>query len=444
MAVSKSEIITTAGGGLVLAALVFGAGLFLMGTKHAETEIPEAEPAKKDEKKDGKEKKEEKKEKAGEKEGTKEAKADKEEKEGAKKEGEGEEKKEGESKKKEGGHETAEEDKTPIKPAFGEIETEAEEFASKGDMAVARGHFDEAVEAYTRALRSEPADKVLPFLLLKLGDATLGLAQPSQARHEKALKHYARLVADFPESAPAEQGQFMAAECYRALGRVEEASDAYGQFARRFPDAPRANLARLHRAEALIMLDEAPEALVLLEALRKLDLPSEQKSQVLVLSAQARLKLARNGRLPEDRTKVKAEVIDLEDKHARDASLKIDFDDDAKVEGKEEAKAPTTQKPAAPKVASSVRTESNDLSAAVPPPPGVPDSQWAAIERSAYAGNLKEAHRLLSPWLTENEPADLVSQRLVAWGDLLRHLADNREKTSLRSVADAKEERAKP
>ncbi|GMV81902.1 MAG: hypothetical protein AMXMBFR7_30860 [Planctomycetota bacterium] len=285
----KQDLISILGGGLALSALIFGAGLFLLGsssTPHADAHGHEAEA------------------KSGE--ATEHAKSSDAsshaEEEHAEAHGEAHADAHGEPGKSEHTAEPAhgKAAESPhaapdVAPTGGVLDA-----IEAGESALARGRPDQALTHLQRAMKMTHPEPPSPRLLLSFARATLASdLLPTQKRNEAALAQYARLLAEHPHAPQRHEAQYGMARCYLALGKMNEAMEVLGEYERQFPDGPQALDAKLTRAEILLAKNTPMEALKLLTALRPEKLTQVQHGQIELLRANAHLKLAHSGRTPE-------------------------------------------------------------------------------------------------------------------------------------------------
>jgi tetratricopeptide (TPR) repeat protein len=403
-----SELLTVAGGGLAVSAIVFGVGLFLLGSEsHPATPEPTKAkaPAEKEKSGHGAAKKKEEHKSAAKQNGAIEIQGD-----GAiqlqgtakevhasppKAEGHAEK---GKEKEKAGGNEKNGEETTerPRVPSPADYKV----LVASGDAALARGRADAALLQYQAAATQMEGGKPGPELLQRLAQAaTQSQELPIQSRYEKALSCYSRIVLDHSSSPQAERAQYELGLCLTKLSRPAEAKDAYLEHLQRFPEGEHRHDAVAALVDILLAEHEPAQALKYLEPELQGVLPPEVRGRMESRFARAKLDLARGidkPKIPER----KADATGLEDLR------------------KELGRPEVLPTPPAPK-----DTRNDDAQPLLPESTraDIPESQWAAARFALDHGKLREAERLLSPWYKDDfSTQEQGKARLLAWAGLLR------------------------
>ncbi len=459
------------GGAMAMGAVIFGLGLFLLGSSNSKAKTESKDAKVEEEKKeepaadehgghgDAKKKadphakkadahgEEAKKDEHGKEEGKEDAHGKKSKGEKAEKGGHGEE-----------GHGKEEkEDKSPKYPTR-EPRVEMEEWIGDGEKALTYGNAVQACEkfnmAYKRVQDGAGLDNVRALALLRLADATrINDTIPAQRRSERAMELYSRLMAAYPNTSQAQNAQFQVGYCYEELGQFGEAEQAFDRFVSLYPHSEKVPDARLSQAANEIVLGDPFKAKKLLQALLKQTLTPETRTRVLARIAQADLMIARQGQLPDEAALARAEAVQLRETPkpvqkpketsavpAPEPVVAKDTKEEPDSQGRRFVFNPLAMKnsPLTPEPKATVKapekkadlkllTVDDQKELASIKPASIPDEQWKRITRSLDTGNLKEASHLMRTYLDEKDPQNgLNAEQYLAWARVLRKVAERK------------------
>jgi tetratricopeptide (TPR) repeat protein len=436
MKTNGKDWISVLGGALAMAAVIFGVGLYLLGSS-ATKKLPantEEKIAKEDAHGDAHGEKAEKK---ADEHGHGEAKSEK--KEDA--HGESKDKKDKKEKKDDshgGGHgEEKKEEKPPRIPPR-KSKDQMSEWIADGEKALTYGNYEQAVEKFNLALKLAPNEQGLDDLkslaMVRLADATRKCDSIAmQRRSERALDLYSKLLAEYPNSREAETAQFNVGFCLEELGKFAEAEQAFGRFASQYPFSSKVPDARVNQAANLMVQNEALKAKKLLQTTLKLEMNDDTRSRVLARIAQADLMLARQGLLPDEAQVAKAEAVALKEqpKKTPPPPEKAPVRDDERGTygfSPQNFQAATNLKAnTQPGQVTSLLTEDDQKQLAAVKPNGIPEEQWLRVIRSLDTGNLGEARHLMRSYLDESGPNNSVNpQQYLNWARVLRSVAERK------------------
>jgi tetratricopeptide (TPR) repeat protein len=284
-----------------------------------------------------------------------------------------------------------------------------EVLCNKGDAAAACGRYDDAIRYYTLALKNIPPEKKSECVL-RLADATrLSPSLPAQLRAQKALEGYSRILAEDPKCSVAGEAQFQVGNCLATQNRWQEGLEAFNRYEKNYPIGPHSQEVRYRRAEGLSILGNPDQAGEILEQLVQEEQNPERKSRAILLLARVKLQMVRTDAytpaqgLPE---------MHREEIQARPPEIK-ESGDTGDGEQPQKGSAPVT----------AVRQ-----GISVPTPKGVPETQWAGITRCVESGNLREAQRLVRPYM---ERKDDQAQNALVWAHWARLLKATAERGAL-------------
>ena len=443
------------GGAMAMGAVVFGLGLFLLGSSSPKPAAGKEEKEAKVEEKVDEHTKEEKGH--GEKKpAAPKKKEEKEKKETDVKEGEdtehAKENKEGKGKEGKGEGKEPKEDKSPKYPTR-DPKVQMEEWIGEGEKAMSYGNALEACEKFNMAYKLVPdgkgLDDVRALALLRLADATrVNDTIAAQRRSERALELYSRLMADYATSPQAESAQFQVGYCYEELAQFGEAEQAFDRFVALYPHSEKVPEARLSQAANQIVVGDPFKAKKLLQALLKQTLTPDTRSRALARIAQADLMIARQGQLPDEAAMARAEAVQIrETPKATVKTQEAPAPEANNTSNKEDnssrsfvfnplamkkiplaiAETPARKTTPEKKVDLKLLSEDDQKELAAIKPPSVPEEQWMRITRSLDTGNLKEASHLMKMYLDEKDPQNgLNAQQYLAWARVLRKVAERK------------------
>lgn len=295
----------------------------------------------------------------------------------------------------------------PVQPRYvksPDTTVDFEVYRGKGDSAAACGRYDDAIRHYTMALKTVPPEKKAD-LELRLADATrLSPSLPLQLRSQKALESYSRILAEHPKSGAVAEAQFQVGACLAAQRRWQEALEAFNRYDKNYPLGSHHEEVRYRRAEALSTLGNPDQAGEILEQLVQDETSPERKSRAILLLARVKLQMVRTDNLTPSLPETHREEIKARPTETGEPANQQQVLDE-------------TPKPTTPVAA--VRPGIN-----IPAPKSVPEAQWAGISRCVESGNLREAQRLVRPYV--EHAGNEAQQALVwaYWGRLLKAAAE--------------------
>lgn len=270
----------------------------------------------------------------------------------------------------------------------GEVAEALKQFETQFNDNYSRGSFEDARAIALKA--STLTHKEDPEWLRRTADATyLSEALPSQRRAQKALEIYSALLANSAPGADKQWAQYRVCLCLRQLGRWEDALQAIERFLSGYPESDRATELSLYRAQGLTALGHRDEAQLEIENLIKTPASREVHATALVELARMNLDRSKNEAAEVRINNVtRAEVIDL-------------------------SKYPEDSPEPVRRIA--------------PVPVDVPDAQWESIRRALELGEIKEAQRLLNPWI-DSESVLSEDQRArvsIKYANMVREMAQS-------------------
>lgn len=296
------------------------------------------------------------------------------------------------------GHESPEDAKEPpkVRPAG-----DYAECLAAGDAAMARGRPEKAAVHYLAATAYSKDARLPPELLFRLAQATVGANDlPVQKRYEKALGYHAKILMEYPDSPHAERSQYELGVCYFKLGRIEEAREAFEQHLARFPSGAFRVDACLDLVDIYLAARKPSMAQEVLVSLKGETMTSEKFGRMEASIARTKLDLARH---LEEEAKVEAPISDK-----------------GEVINVKKASPAEEPKPEKPRE-DSAHPHSEEPSTSIPP------AVWQAAVHSLDIGQFSEARRLLSPWNEDPQTETREEgRRLLAWAELLRTSCDSR------------------
>jgi len=325
-----------------------------------------------------------------------------------------------------------------------------EQWVAKGDAALARGRPDDAIEQYAKAAKAGPLGAEAPRIMMRWAEAYReSRVLPLQRRTLKAQEILSRVLSDYPDFVEAEEALLRLGDCYRAMSKWQEVYDTYTKYIEQYPDGQGVFHSRMMQADALIALERSTEALELLKRTGGKALPPDRKATLLAKTAAAKLQLARAGQLPLGESAPLAEEVSLiKDQKAVTATeiteeapapKKVSLPMRAGKIGVPEMLArpketashsqpnepvqpkaqPQPQPEAQPQLKEIVSLQQGKTAAEL----GIPADQWEAVRKAVAAGKIKEARRLLQPWLEDTTRTP--EQMAATWMEWARMLNDH-------------------
>jgi tetratricopeptide (TPR) repeat protein len=228
------------------------------------------------------------------------------------------------------------------------------------------------------------------------------------------LESYSRILTENPKSSVSGEAQYQVGVCLAVQNRWQEALEAFDRYEKNHPFGAHSEEVRYRRAEGLSTMGNPDQAAEILEQLVQEERDAERKSRAILLLARVKLQMVRTDSYvpPQGLPETHREEIE-----ARPPEVGV-----SKV-GEAQDHAMSSDAPAL-----AVRPGIN-----VPAPKSVPETQWAGISRCVESGNLREAQRLLRPYV---ENAGDPSQSALVWTHWAHLLKAAAERGSLDARMD--------
>lgn len=346
-----------------------------------------------------------------------------------------------------GGHAVEHEEPKKVTPADPKV---IEQLVAKGDAALARGRPDDAIEHYTKAAKAGSLGTEAPRIMMRWAEAYReSRVLPLQRRTLKAQEMLSRVLSDYPDFVEAEEALLRLGDCYRAMSKWQEVFETYTKYIEQYPDGQGVFHSRMMQADALIALERSTEALELLKKAGSKTLPPDRKATVLAKTAAAKLQLARAGQLPVGESAPLAEEVSLiKDQKTAAATENTEEAPEPKkaplpvragkvgapemlARPKETASQPQPNAPAQPKAQPQPQPETQpQLKEIVTQQQGktaaelgIPADQWDAVRKAVSSGKIREARRLMQPWLEDTSRTP--EQMAATWMEWARMLNDH-------------------